>query len=37
LEAIRDPKHPEHKDLMEWLGEPFDPEKFDLAEVNKEL
>lgn len=34
LEAIADPDHPEHDDILEWLGEPFDPEQFDLAEVN---
>ena len=25
LEAIADPKHERHAELMEWLGEPFDP------------
>lgn len=34
LEAIADPNHPEHDSLTEWLGEPFDSEHFDLAEVN---
>lgn len=37
LEALRDPKHPEHKNLLEWLGEPFDPEEFDVALVNELL
>jgi hypothetical protein len=30
LEALRDPKHPEHRELSEWLGLPFDSEAFDL-------
>jgi hypothetical protein len=35
LKAVESPgKNP---DLLEWLGGEFDPEKFDLAEVNKDL
>lgn len=34
LEAIADPNHSEHAGILEWLGEPFDPEQFDLTEVN---
>jgi hypothetical protein len=33
-------KHPEkdgYIELLEWLGDEYDPERFDLAEVNKEL
>ena len=37
LEAIQDPVHPEHKEMLEWLGGGFDPEKFDLDVVNQEL
>jgi hypothetical protein len=33
LEAIRNPKHPEHRDLLEWGG-PFDPDAFDLDKIN---
>ncbi len=29
LEALADPTHPEHRDLTDWLGAPFDPEAFD--------
>lgn len=36
LEAIADPDHPEHKMYLEWRGE-FDPEAFDLDEVNAAL
>lgn len=27
IEAMANPKHPEHKDLKAWHGGPFDPEK----------
>lgn len=37
LEAIRDPKHPEHEDMLEWAGGKFDPEKFDIDEINRRL
>ncbi len=36
LEAMENPDHPEHEMYMEWRGE-FDPEAFDLDEVNAEL
>ena len=35
LAAIGDPNHPEHSDMMEWIGGEFDPEAFELAEVNQ--
>lgn len=25
LEAIADPRHPDHEELLDWHGEPFDP------------
>lgn len=34
LAAIKDPKHPEHREMLEWVGGSFDPADFDLAEVN---
>ncbi len=37
LETIKDPKHPEHEDMIEWIGEDFDPEKFDLEKLNEIL
>ena len=37
LEAIRDPFHPEHEAMLEWIGGDFDPKYFDLDEVNDEL
>ncbi len=37
LKAINDPKHPQHEDFLEWSGGGFDPEEFDLDDVNKQL
>lgn len=35
LEAIKDPKHPEHEDMLEWAGKDFDPAAFDVQGVNR--
>jgi len=37
LEAIQDPNHPEHEDMLEWVSDDFDPAAFDLDEVNEAL
>ena len=37
LETLADPKHPDHDDMLEWLGGEFDPEAFDLADINDDL
>jgi hypothetical protein len=37
LEAMADPKHENHRDMKEWIGGKFDPEKFSADKVNKEL
>ena len=37
LEAIRDPRHKEHVEMLEWVGGAFDSEAFDLALVNRAL
>jgi hypothetical protein len=37
LEAIRDPNHPEHEEMLEWVGEDFAPEAFSLDETNEAL
>ena len=34
LKIIHDPKHPEHNDVMEELGDDFDPEFFAIEDVN---
>jgi len=36
VEALADPEHPEHEDMMEWIGE-YDPEEFDIEEINADL
>jgi len=37
LEAIQDPDHTDHEDMLEWVGGCFDPEAFDINEVNRVL
>jgi hypothetical protein len=37
LEAINDPKHLEHEEMLDWVGGEFDAEWFDLEEINAGL
>ena len=37
LDAISDPNHEDHDERVEWVGGEFDPEKFSVDKVNKEL
>jgi len=37
LEIITNPQHPDYEERIEWVGEDFEPEKFDLNEVNRLL
>jgi len=37
LEAVNNPKHEEHQELLEWLGDQFDPTHFDLQTINAAL
>ncbi|MGP1371186.1 MAG: plasmid pRiA4b ORF-3 family protein [Almyronema sp.] len=37
LEAIQTPNHPEHEEMLEWVGGSFDPEAAELAEINAQL
>jgi hypothetical protein len=37
LTALRDPRHPEHKEMRAWAGTHFDPELFSLQAVNSAL
>lgn len=37
LEALADPAHEEHDDLLEWVGEDFDPQRFDWKAANTTL
>ena len=34
LEVLRSPGHPEHDELLEWVGGSFDPEGFDVGALN---
>ncbi|MBP89731.1 MAG: hypothetical protein CMJ64_24005 [Planctomycetaceae bacterium] len=36
LEAMADPQHERHEELMEWRG-PFDPDEFDAKKVTREM
>ena len=37
LQAVSDPKHPEHENLKEWLGDGFDEQAFSCDGVNVQL
>ncbi len=37
VEAISNPDHRRHEEMLEWVGGEFDPERFDLESVNKQL
>ena len=37
LEAWRDPAHPEHKRMRQWVGEHYDPEVFSVQQANSAL
>jgi hypothetical protein len=37
LEAMRDPFHPDHEEMAEWIGGDLNPIYFDQWEVNEEL
>ena len=37
LQTISNPKHPDHDEMLEWLGGKFDPEEFDIEEINEDL
>jgi hypothetical protein len=38
LDAISNPKHPDHDELLGWIGDgEFDPEAFDVKRVDKQL
>ncbi|MCC7475151.1 MAG: plasmid pRiA4b ORF-3 family protein [Pirellulales bacterium] len=37
LRTLKDPKSEDREEMLEWLGEDFDPAKFDLNETNRLL
>lgn len=37
LGVLKNPRHPQYEERMEWVGSKFDPKAFDLKEVNQAL
>ena len=37
VEAIQDPQHYRHEELLDWVGEDYDPEEFSIEKVNGAL
>lgn len=37
LKVLANPKHPEHGEMLEWVGGAFDPEAFSVDEANQRL
>lgn len=37
LEALRNPAHPEHHEVLEWVGRNFDPETFTVRQANLDI
>jgi hypothetical protein len=37
LDALGNPQHEQHEEMLEWIGGEYDPEQFDLEAVNEEL
>lgn len=37
LEAVSDPEHPEHRNMLEWHGRKFDPEAFTVGQANIDI
>jgi hypothetical protein len=35
LEAIRNPQHPEHREMLEWCGGHFDADELEIDEINE--
>lgn len=37
LAIMANPKHPEHRDMLDWADGPFDPEAYDVGQANLDL
>lgn len=37
IDILKDPKHEEYSDMVEWVGDGIDPEKFDCDSANRRL
>lgn len=35
LDALASPKHPEHQNMVQWVGGAFDPQAFDVGALNR--
>lgn len=36
-EAMADPKHPDHAEMSDWIGDEWNAEEFDIKEINRGL
>ena len=37
FQILGNPAHEEHEDMLEWVGEDFNSEMFDLEDINRKL
>ena len=37
LDALADPKHEQHEEMRDWIGDDFDPQAFSVDSVNRKL
>jgi Plasmid pRiA4b ORF-3-like protein len=37
VEAIQDPQHARHEEILEWVGADYDPQEFSMEKVNRAL
>jgi hypothetical protein len=37
LEILENPQHPDREEMLEWLGEDYNPDHFDIGQVNQAL
>ena len=37
LDILADPTHEEHRERLEWIGHPIDPEAFDPSDFERNL
>lgn len=37
LEILKDKDHPEHEEIVDWMGDDFDPEEFSVEEADRAL
>ena len=37
VQVVADPKHPEHEEMIEWVGRPWDPAAFSIDRANRAI